>query len=260
MPQAHPARANVRRGKAEGPLAGDGYHPIPTRHYPPTPDTPTPQADGALASPAKPARKRPAGRAGDPGRPAIYPGGTWHPPPVDLRRHWASPSDHADASDSAESSAFSWRMAVRANGYPVGAIGAQPPMRKAVRAAAFRSRPDRRFYACKGFVRYFLSTCDIFLVSFLGLVDMQCNRAGFAGRRTVQGRATRMEGSGVVTITGRMLTIGGHQIETITIATRRNAGGLASSTRRSRSHGIGTSEPAQSREPCTTGVHVPPQA
>ena len=68
-----------------------------------------------------------------------------------------------------------------------------------------------------------------------------------------------MEGSGVVTITGRMLTIGGHQIETITIATRRNAGCPASSTRPSRSHWIETSEPAQSREPRTTWVHVPPQ-
>jgi hypothetical protein len=32
----------------------------------------------------------------------MYSGGTWHPPPVDLRRHRASPSGHADASDSAE--------------------------------------------------------------------------------------------------------------------------------------------------------------
>jgi hypothetical protein len=42
------ARANVRRGKADEPPTG-GYHPIPTRprHYPPTPDTRTPQADGA---------------------------------------------------------------------------------------------------------------------------------------------------------------------------------------------------------------------
>ncbi len=28
-PQAHPARANVRRGKAEEPLTGGGYHPVP---------------------------------------------------------------------------------------------------------------------------------------------------------------------------------------------------------------------------------------
>ena len=49
------------------------------------------------ALPAKPARQRPA----DPDRPAMYPGGTWHPPPVDLRRHRASPSDHADASNAA---------------------------------------------------------------------------------------------------------------------------------------------------------------
>ena len=68
-----------------------------------------------------------------------------------------------------------------------------------------------------------------------------------------------MGGSGVVAITGPMLTIGGHQIETITIAARRNAGRPASSTRRSRSHGIETSEPAQSRGPRATGVHVPPQ-
>ena len=86
--------------------------PIPTRprHYPPTPDTRTPQADGALALPAKPARQRPADRAGDPDRPAMYPGGTWHPPPVDLRRHRASPSDHADASDSAEMSTSAVRI------------------------------------------------------------------------------------------------------------------------------------------------------
>jgi hypothetical protein len=68
-----------------------------------------------------------------------------------------------------------------------------------------------------------------------------------------------MEDSGVVTITGRMLTIGGHQIETITIATRYNAGRSASSTRPSRSDWIETGEPAQSREPCTTWLHVPPQ-
>ena len=43
--------------KADEPLIGGGYHSIPTRprHYPPTPDTRTPQADGALALPAKPA-------------------------------------------------------------------------------------------------------------------------------------------------------------------------------------------------------------
>jgi hypothetical protein len=28
-PQAHPARANVLRGKADGPPVGSGYHPIP---------------------------------------------------------------------------------------------------------------------------------------------------------------------------------------------------------------------------------------
>ncbi len=44
------------------------------------------------ALPAKPARPRPAGRAGDPDRPAMYPGGTWQPPPVNLRRHRASPA------------------------------------------------------------------------------------------------------------------------------------------------------------------------
>src|SRR5208283_1692091 len=53
------------------------------------------------ALPAKPARQRPADQADDPDRPAMYPGGTWHPPPVNLRRHRASPSDHADASGSA---------------------------------------------------------------------------------------------------------------------------------------------------------------
>jgi hypothetical protein len=34
----------------------------------------------------------------------MYPGGTWHPPPVDLR-HRATSSDHADASDGAFSPA-----------------------------------------------------------------------------------------------------------------------------------------------------------
>jgi hypothetical protein len=93
VPQAHPARANVRRGKADEPLTG-GYHPYrhgPV-HYLPAPDTRTPQADRALPLPAKPARQRPADRAGDRDRPARYPGGTWHPPPVDLRRHRASPA------------------------------------------------------------------------------------------------------------------------------------------------------------------------
>jgi hypothetical protein len=68
--------------------------PVPTRprDYPLTPDTRTPQSRWRTASPAKPARQRPAGRAGDPDRPAMYPGGTWHPPPVDLRRHRASPA------------------------------------------------------------------------------------------------------------------------------------------------------------------------
>jgi hypothetical protein len=53
-----------------------------------------------------------------------------------------------------------------------------------------------------------------------------------------------MEDSGVVTITGRMLTIGGHQIETITIASRHNAGRSISSTRPS-AHWMDTSKPAQ---------------
>jgi hypothetical protein len=113
--------------------------------------------------------------------------------------------------------------------------------------------PDRRSMLAKGFVRHFLSTCDIFLSVISGACELQCNRAGLAGRRTVQGRATRMEGSGVVTITGRMLTIGGHQIETVTIATRRDGGRPASSTRRSRSHGIETSEPAQAANPAQHG-------
>jgi hypothetical protein len=55
-----------------------------------------------------------------------------------------------------------------------------------------------------------------------------------------------MQDSGMVTIAGRMLTIGGHQIETITTATRHNAGRSTSSTRPSRSRWIDTSEPAQS--------------
>jgi hypothetical protein len=42
-----------------------------------------------------------------PSRPAMYPGCTWHPPPVDLHRHRANPSNHADASDSAEMSTSS---------------------------------------------------------------------------------------------------------------------------------------------------------
>jgi hypothetical protein len=92
--------------EADEPLTGGGYHPIPTRPRALSADTRYPHtADGALALPAKPARQRPAGRAGDPDRPAMYPGCTWHPPPVDLHRHQASPSNHADASDSAEMSA-----------------------------------------------------------------------------------------------------------------------------------------------------------
>ncbi len=43
------------------------------------------------ALPAEPVRRRPAGRAGDPDRPAMYPGGTWHPPPVNLRRYSGEP-------------------------------------------------------------------------------------------------------------------------------------------------------------------------
>ncbi len=42
----------------------------------------------------------------------MHPGGTWHPPPVDLRRPRASPSDHADASDSAEMSTSSARISM----------------------------------------------------------------------------------------------------------------------------------------------------
>ena len=101
----------MRRGKADEPLTG-GYHPIPTRtvRYPPASDTRTPQADRALALPAKPARQRPTDRARDLDRPAMYPGGTWHPPPVDPRHHRASPSDHADACDSADVSEFRHRI------------------------------------------------------------------------------------------------------------------------------------------------------
>lgn len=81
----------------------------------------------------------------------------------------------------AESSAFPWRMAVRTSAYPVGAIGAQPPMRKAVRAAASRSRQIDVSVLAKGFVRHFLSTCDIFLVSFLGLVNCNVTGLGLLG-------------------------------------------------------------------------------
>ena len=47
----------------------------------------------------------------------MYPGGTWHLPPVDLRRHRASPSDHADASDSAEMSIFFSRISMHLMAY-----------------------------------------------------------------------------------------------------------------------------------------------
>ena len=85
----------------------------PYRHgpvrYPSAPDTRTPQADRALASPTKLARQRPTDRARDLDPPAMYPGGTWHPPPVDPRNHRASPSD-ADACDSADVSEFRHRI------------------------------------------------------------------------------------------------------------------------------------------------------
>ena len=120
-PKAHPARANVRRGKAEEPLADGGYHPVPgipglrtvipapvttmiaapgapllaaearhdevrnPPHYPPTPDTRTPQADGAPRHlPSQHDSNLPAELVTL--IPAMYPGGTWHPPSVDLRR------------------------------------------------------------------------------------------------------------------------------------------------------------------------------
>jgi hypothetical protein len=55
-----------------------------------------------IALTAKAARQRPADQADNPDRPAMYPGGARHLPPVDLHRHRASRSDHADASDSAD--------------------------------------------------------------------------------------------------------------------------------------------------------------
>ena len=63
-----------------------------------------------------------------------------------------------------------------------------------------------------------------------------------------------MEGSGVATITGRTLTVGGHQIEKISSATLHHAGRSTSSARQSRSH---WSRHQRTRPwpltPCTTG-------
>lgn len=115
-PQPHPARANVRRGKAEEPLTGGGYHPrtgipglrtvIPApvttmiaapgaplvaaegrhptgevrnpRHGPATirrHPVRTPQADGAPRYLPSQHDSNPAGRTGNPDRPAMYPRG-----------------------------------------------------------------------------------------------------------------------------------------------------------------------------------------
>ena len=102
-------------------------------------------------------------------------------------------SSKAAARTHAESSAFPWRMAVRTNAYPVGAIGAQPPMRKAVRAAAFRSRQIDVSMLAKGFVRHFLSLTSVaglpldcesdilIIVSFLRAALGYGCRAGGAG-------------------------------------------------------------------------------
>jgi hypothetical protein len=53
--------------------------------YPPAPDARTPASGRRIALPAEPARQRSAGQARNPGRPVMYPGGTWHRPPADLR-------------------------------------------------------------------------------------------------------------------------------------------------------------------------------
>ena len=88
------AEARHRRAKTRHGPGTIRRHPIPAQRK---------QLRTAL--PAKPARQRPAGRAGDPDRPAMYPEVTWHPPPVDLRRHRASPSDHKAGSPFNRSSA-----------------------------------------------------------------------------------------------------------------------------------------------------------
>ena len=56
----------------------------------------------------------------------------------------------------------------------VGAIGAQPPMTKTVRAAAFRSRQiDVSMLAMDSCDIFLVARCDIFLVSFLGACELQ---------------------------------------------------------------------------------------
>jgi hypothetical protein len=62
-------------------LAAEARHdevknPTRPRHYPPAPDTRIPQADGAPRYLPSQHDSDPAGRAGDPDRPAMYPGGT----------------------------------------------------------------------------------------------------------------------------------------------------------------------------------------
>jgi len=58
-----------------------------------------------------------------------------------------------------------------------------------------------------------------------------------------------MEGSGVATITGRTLTVGGHQIEKICTATQHHARRSTASARAiSITLGADTSEPAHGRE------------
>ena len=70
-----------------------------------------------------------------------------------------------------------------------------------------------------------------------------------------------MEGSGVAAITGRTLTVGGHQIEKISSATQHHAG---RSTASARAISI-TLEQTPANPPVAANalhnrVHVPPQA
>ena len=100
-----PPSASSRGGRAPSArraTTGGGYQPAdtapalsPGSRYP---QTASRWRTGVTGQASTTATCRPAG---DPDRPAMYPGGPWHPPPVDLRRHRASPNDHADAPDSA---------------------------------------------------------------------------------------------------------------------------------------------------------------
>ena len=87
------------------------------------------------ALPAKPARPRPAGRAGDPDRPAMYPGGTWQPPPVNLRRHRASPA-------TTPAHPVLHERIVRQRPAPAGPLPVQPTLRSVTSIDAVQLTPS----------------------------------------------------------------------------------------------------------------------